>query len=130
MAKVRNRAPTTLASCLVPSCVTRGTQPRRREEDTVFEPNDACRVQSVVADGPRQDVRRGLVAARRPTLILILGLGAGLVLGACAIPFGSDTDQTSQSPKETRRERNRLYLEEQERTERTRLFERVGPSDR
>ncbi len=130
MAKVRDRGPTTLASGLVPSCVTRSTEPRGREENTVFEPNDACRIPSVAADGRRQDARRDLVVARRLTLTLILGLGAGLVLGACAIPFGTGTDPTSQPPEETRRDRNRLFLEEQERIERARQLERVGPSDR
>ena len=96
----------------------------------MFEPNDARRVPSVAADGRRQDVRRDLVAARRLTLTLILGLGAGLVLGACAIPFGNGPEPSNRPPEETRRDRNRLYLEEQERMERSRLFERVGPSDR
>lgn len=62
---------------------------------------------------------------------LILGLMLGTILGGCAIPFGNggDTSPSYQSPEETRRERNRLYIEEQERQERARSFDRVGPSD-
>ena len=69
---------------------------------------------------------RGRTIAK--TLLLVLTLGS--VLGGCTIPFGNGGEPTSQSPEETRRERNRLYMEEQERMERSRQFERVGPSDR
>jgi hypothetical protein len=94
----------------------------------VFEPNDACGVPSVATDDRGQDVRCGLVAARR--LTLTLALAAGLVLGACAIPFGIGSEPSDRPPEQTRRDRNRLYLEEQERMERQRTFDRVGPSDR
>jgi hypothetical protein len=73
---------------------------------------------------------RGSGVTRRLTVALILGLGAGLLLGACAIPFGNGAEPTTRSPEEARRDRNRLYLQEQERTERARQFDRVGPSDR
>ena len=94
----------------------------------MFEPNDACRVRSIATDDHRQDSRRGWVAARRVTLTLILGLAAGLALGACAIPFGNGTESTDRSPEERRRYGNRLYVEEQERMERERTFDRVGPA--
>lgn len=94
----------------------------------MFEPNDARRVRSAATNDRRQDMRDGLVAARR--LTLTLALVAGLVLGACAIPFGIGTEPSDRPPEETRRDRNRLYLEEQERMERQRMFDRVGPSDR
>jgi hypothetical protein len=62
-----------------------------------------------------------------------VALVAGLVLGACAFQFGdgAGTEPTGQSPEETRRDRSRLYQQEQERMERGRTFDRVGPpSDR
>jgi hypothetical protein len=58
---------------------------------------------------------------------LILLLVAGLALDGCAIPFGNGGDPSYQSPQETRRERSRLYTEEQERMERERTFDRFGP---
>ncbi|HWC04200.1 MAG TPA: hypothetical protein VHF87_15705 [Methylomirabilota bacterium] len=64
------------------------------------------------------------------TLTVVVGLVA---LGGCAVPFGSGSDSpdpVDPSTREKRRERNRLFLEEQERIERTREFDRVGPSDR
>jgi hypothetical protein len=66
--------------------------------------------------------------AERLMLILIVGS----VLGGCAIPFGNggDPSPSYQSPEETRRDRNRLYMEEQQRMERERQFDRIGPSDR
>jgi hypothetical protein len=78
----------------------------------------------------RRTERRGPVEPR--WLAVGLAFTAGLVLGACSIPFGNETaiEPTSRSPEETRRDRNRLYLEEQERMERQRVFDRVGPSDR
>ena len=95
----------------------------------MFEASRARRVTLVATDDRRKGVRRGRIAARR--LTLILGIGAGLVLGACAIPFGNGSEPTTtRSSEETSRDRNRLYLQEQERTERQRQFERVGPSDR
>jgi hypothetical protein len=60
---------------------------------------------------------------RRLTLVLV----AWVVLGGCAIPFGNGGDPSYQSPQETRRERGRLYREEQERMERERTFDRFGP---
>jgi len=60
---------------------------------------------------------------RRLTLVLV----AWAVLGGCAIPFGNGGDPSYQSPQETRRERSRLYGEEQERMERERTFDRFGP---
>jgi hypothetical protein len=65
--------------------------------------------------------------AARLTLILILGTG----LTGCTIPFGNGGDPSYQSPEETRRDRNRLYQEEQQNMERARQFDRIGPpSDR
>jgi hypothetical protein len=58
---------------------------------------------------------------------LTLVVVAWLVLGGCAIPFGNGGDPSYQSPQETRQERRRLYTEEQERMERERTFDRVGP---
>jgi hypothetical protein len=60
-------------------------------------------------------------------------LGVVLILAgsvaACAIPFGEDPDPGR--PQRTPRERNLLYLEEQERLERERQsFEPVRPSER
>ena len=69
--------------------------------------------------------RRSETAAR---LLLVLALG--FMLGSCTIPFGNGSEPTSRSPEETRRDRNRLYTEEQERMERERTFDRIGPSDR
>jgi hypothetical protein len=60
---------------------------------------------------------------RRLTLVLV----AWAVLGGCAIPFGNGGDPSYQSSQETRRERSRLYREEQERMERERTFDRFGP---
>ena len=73
-------------------------------------------------------MRRGVtVLLRRVTL----ALAAWLFLGGCAIPFGNGGDPSYQAPEETRRERSRLYTEEQERKERERTFDRFGPpSDR
>jgi hypothetical protein len=55
--------------------------------------------------------------------ILILGA----VLAGCTIPFGNGGDPSYQSPEERRRERSRLYQEEQQKMERERQFDRVGP---
>jgi hypothetical protein len=57
-------------------------------------------------------------------------LGLGLLLLGCSIPFGDGVEPRPRSPEETRREGSRRYQEEQERLERERLFDRVGPSDR
>lgn len=58
----------------------------------------------------------------------------GFVLAGCTIPFGNgkgDASPSSPSSQEGRREQNRLYLEEQERRERSMQFDRGGPpSDR
>ena len=67
--------------------------------------------------------RRVTVLLRRATLVL----AAWLVLGGCAIPFGNGGDPSYQTPEETRRERSRLYTEEQERMEREQTFDRFGP---
>jgi len=91
----------------------------------VFKPKDVSGVPSVAIEDRRQDRRCGADAPRR--LTLTLAFAAGLVLGACAIPFGDGGESTGRSPEETRRDRSRLYLEEQERTERERTFDRVGP---
>jgi hypothetical protein len=63
-------------------------------------------------------------------LIACLAIVAGLVLGACSIPFGNGAESTDPSRRETPRDRNRLYLQEQEQLERQYQFDRVGPSDR
>jgi hypothetical protein len=86
---------------------------------------------TVATDERQRSTRHGFAARRR--LAVGLALVTGLVLGACAIPFGdgAETRPTGQSPEETRRDRSRLYQEEQERMERGRTFDRVGPpSDR
>jgi hypothetical protein len=71
--------------------------------------------------------RRRRVAAGRLLGLLLVG-GA---LGACAVPFGSAPEDGRPGPPATARERNRLYLEEQERIQRERQgFGSVPPSDR
>jgi hypothetical protein len=58
---------------------------------------------------------------------VVLMLAGGLA--ACAIPFGDDPEPGR--PERTPRERNQLFLEEQERLERSRQsFEPVRPSER
>ena len=73
-----------------------------------------------------RDVRRG--APRRA--LVVLAVGAGLVLGACSIPFGNGAESSGQSSPETPQERNRRYQQEQEHLERQYQFDRSGPSDR
>jgi hypothetical protein len=80
-----------------------------------------------LAEQRRPVTRREANAPRRWTAGA--ALAAGLVLGACAIPFGSQSDSDPSNP-ESSRDRNRLYLQEQQRMERERVFDRVGPSDR
>jgi hypothetical protein len=95
----------------------------------VFEQQRMSGAPSVATEDRPRDKRCGAAAPRR--LILTLAFGAGIALGACAIPFGDGGEPTGRSPEETRRDRSRLYLEEQERMERERTFDRVGPpSDR
>jgi outer membrane biogenesis lipoprotein LolB len=89
-------------------------------------PNDTSRSQSGWAEHRRVDAQRHL--PRR--LIACLAIVAGLVLGACSIPFGPGADSTEPPPRETPRDRNRLYQQEQEQVERQYQFDRVGPSDR
>ncbi len=84
----------------------------------------------VTLDGGRRPARGGRRAWRRLNAVLIAVLIAGLALGGCTIPFGGGGEPSSSSPEEARRERNRLFLEEQERMERKVQFDRVGPSDR
>lgn len=91
-------------------------------------PKRLSRTLSAASDDHRRSKRRGSVEPR--WLTVGLALAAGLVLGACAIPFGNGTEPSNRPPEETRRDRNRLYLEEQERIERERTLDRVGPSDR
>ena len=85
--------------------------------------SNTCMSRSGGIDHGRRDARYSL--PRR--MIVGLALGAGLVLGACSIPFGSGTESTEQSSPETPRSRNRLYLQEQERAERMQQFDRGGP---
>jgi hypothetical protein len=92
----------------------------------VVEPKDPSRIQSGATEYRRRDARCGL--PRRLTAGLVIA--AGLVLGACSIPFGQGAESTGGSSEETPRDRNRLYLQEQERMERKMQFDRVGPSDR
>jgi hypothetical protein len=92
----------------------------------VVRPNDTSRTQPGAVEYRRRAARCGLPR----WLIAVLPLAAGLVLGACAIPFGNGTDSTERSPQRTPRDRNRLYLQEQERMEREVQFDQVGPSDR
>jgi hypothetical protein len=76
--------------------------------------------------GVRLHRRRDPEARRRATVAL--ALTASLALGACAVRFGPDPSE-SPGPDGTR-DRNRLYLEEQQRLERQRVFDRSGPSER
>lgn len=95
----------------------------------MFEPEVHAAL-PVATEDARRRARSAAVALVQLTLALTVGL---IALGGCAIPFGSgpeSTDTTDQSGRERRRERNRLFLEEQERIERGREFDRVGPSDR
>ena len=94
----------------------------------MLDPKEVFRASPGASDDRRQDKRRAAVARRR--LTVGLALVVGLVLGACAIPFGNGTDSTEESPQKNPRDRNRLYLQEQERVERQFQFDRVGPSDR
>jgi hypothetical protein len=100
---------------------------RAEEREPVLELKDVQKVSSGPAARPHGD-RRASVAPGGVTAGLILA--TALVLGACAIPFGNGTESTDRSPAETRRERNRLYLEEQQRMQQQQLFDRGGPSDR
>ena len=52
---------------------------------------------------------------------------AGLVVGSCSVQFGNGSDSPEQSSSQTPRDRNRLYLQEQERSERQYQFDKVGP---
>ena len=91
----------------------------------MFEPRRVCRTPFVATDDrPRR--------ARSVALgwSLTLALAAGLILGGCAIPFGAGAESTDRSAEETRRDRNRLYLEEQERIERARQTFDPVPSER
>jgi hypothetical protein len=66
-----------------------------------------------------------MVARRQLTLALTMGIA---LLGGCAIPFGPGSESPSgQSTRETPRESNQLYLQEQERAARS--FDRIWPSD-
>lgn len=95
----------------------------------MLDAKDVCQAPLAATDARRRSTRRGSIGPR--WLTVGLALGAGLVLGACSIPFGNGTEPADRPPEETRRDRNRLYLEEQERMERGRTFDRVGPpSDR
>jgi hypothetical protein len=73
-----------------------------------------------------RDARYG--APRR--MLVVLAVGAGLVLGACSIPFGNGAASSGPSSPETARDRNRRYQQEQEHIERQYQFDRTGPSDR
>jgi hypothetical protein len=95
---------------------------RKREEMLVLDPKDAYR--SPAADERRRSAR-GPAAPRG--LAVGLALAAGLVIGACSIPFGNGGDPSSQSPEDTRRDRNRRYIEEQGAYQRQQTFDRVGP---
>jgi hypothetical protein len=89
-------------------------------------PNDTSRSHPSGREHRRLDARCD--PSRR--LIACLVLVAGLVLGACSIPFGPGADPTEPPPRETPRDRNRLYQQEQEQLERQYQFDRVGPADR
>jgi hypothetical protein len=89
-------------------------------------PSETSRSQSGGTEYRRLDARCDV--PRR--LIASLAIVAGLVFGACSIPFGPGADSSEPPPRETPRDRNRLYQQEQERLERQKQFDRVGPSDR
>jgi hypothetical protein len=75
----------------------------------------------------------GRAGETRAIVRLVRSLILGITLAGCTIPFGNGGDSASsgQTPEETRRERNRLYQQEQERYQREMQFDRVGPpSDR
>ena len=94
----------------------------------MFELTDLPRAPAGSPGDPPHRARRDPVTRRR--LAAGLAVAAGLVLGACAIPFGDGTSPSGQSSSETRRESNRRYLEEQRLMEQQRQFDRIGPSDR
>jgi hypothetical protein len=78
-------------------------------------------------------VGRGATGGGRAIGRLVRGVVLGIALTGCSIPFGNGGEPapSGQSPQETRRERNRLFQEEQERMQRQSQFDRVGPpSDR
>lgn len=81
----------------------------------------------------RPPVGCGATGGARAIGRLLSGVVLGIALTGCSIPFGNGGEPapSGESPQETRRERNRLYLEEQERMQRQNQFDRVGPpSDR
>jgi hypothetical protein len=80
-------------------------------------------------DGPVSNGDRRRRARARPLRVV---LALAVALTGCSIPFGPGGEPSShQSPQETRRERNRIYMQEQEQLERSRTFDRSGPpSDR
>ena len=91
----------------------------------MLEPFTAC------AD-PRAEARHRRARSWGAGRTRLLVWAAVLALGGCSIPFGPGGESSggSSSP-ETPRDRNRLYLQEQERMERNVQFDRVGPpSDR
>jgi hypothetical protein len=94
----------------------------------VFESTDVAKASSGTTADRSHREQRGSIARCR--LAAGLALAAGLLLGACAIPFGDGAESTDRSSAETRRERNQRYLEEQDRMEQQRLRDRWGPSDR
>ena len=92
----------------------------------MVEPNAPSRIRPGTTEFRRRDARCGW--SRRRTAGLVIA--AGLVLGACAIPFGQGSESPEGSSQGTPRDRNQLFLQEQERMERKMQFDRVGPSDR
>jgi hypothetical protein len=72
---------------------------------------------------------RARSAARR-SVVAGLALASALVAGGCTVQFGSGSDTMDPAARETPRDRNRLYQQEQQLMERQRQFDRVGPSDR
>ena len=104
----------------------RATRPEcRARGDDVLDPAAPGPTRRVTRDDRAKRADDGRAAAMSLALALLLGT----VVGGCSIPFGPGGDQSPsyQSPEDTRRERNRLYMEEQQRMERTNQFDRPGP---
>src|SRR5262245_2224208 len=102
-------------------------EPRRGERaDNVLHQRETLS-SPPVTEPCRRGVASGRIVLHRLTAILTLVMG--LTAGACAIEFGSGGSEPpeDQSTRDANRQRNQRFLDEQERTERQRQFDRVGP---